>query len=225
MRKFNRILWGIVLIALGTVFALNELEIVSINIFFDGWWTLFIIVPSVIGLFTERDKTGNIVSLLIGVGLLLAARDVFSFGMLWKLCIPAIVVIIGFRLILGAFFKKSEREPDPGSYTKGCKVHFVAFSGTDADYSGEAFDGCTLTAVFGGIDCYLQNAIIDRDVTITASAIFGGVDIILPQNVNVEVSSASFFGGVDNTRRGISIEGAPTVYVKASGVFGGVDIK
>ena len=225
MRKFNRILWGIVLIALGTVFALNELEIVSINIFFDGWWTLFIIVPSVIGLFTERDKTGNIVSLLIGVGLLLAARDVFSFGMLWKLCIPVIIVIIGLRLIFGAFFKKSEREPDPGSYTKGCKVHFVAFSGTDADYSGEAFDGCTLTAVFGGIDCNLQNAIIDHDVTITASAIFGGVDIILPQNVNVEVSSASFFGGVDNTRRGISIEGAPTVYVKASGVFGGVDIK
>lgn len=225
MRKFNRILWGIVLIALGVVFALNALDIADIDVFFKGWWTLFLIIPSLIGLVTERDKTGNIVTLLIGVGLLLAARDIISFSMLWRLCIPVIIVIIGIRLILGAFFKKSEREPDPGSYTKGCKVHFVAFSGTDADYSGEAFDGCTLTAVFGGIDCYLQNAIIDHDVTITASAIFGGVDIILPQNVNVEVSSASFFGGVDNTRRGISIEGAPTVYVKASGVFGGVDIK
>lgn len=223
MKKYNKVLWGIVLIALGLVFALNALEIAEIDIFFKGWWTLFIIVPALIGLVTERDKTGNIVALLIGVGLLLAARDIISFSMLWKLCIPVIIVIIGIRLILGAFFKKPE--PDTDSYTKGGKAHFVAFAGTDADYSGEAFDGCTLTAVFGGIDCRLQNAIIDHDVTITASAIFGGVDIILPQNVNVEVSSASFFGGVDNKRRGISIEGAPTVYVKASGVFGGVDVK
>lgn len=225
MKKFNKVLWGIVLIALGVVFALNALDIADIDVFFKGWWTLFLIIPSLIGLVTERDKTGNIVTLLIGVGLLLATRDIISFSMLWRLCIPVIIVIIGIRLILGAFFKKSEREPDPDSYTKGGKAHFVAFSGTDADYSGEAFDGCTLTAVFGGIDCHLQNAIIDHDVTITASAIFGGVDIILPQNVNVEVSSASFFGGVDNKRRDISIEGAPTVYVKASGVFGGVDVK
>lgn len=224
MKKFNRVLWGIVLVALGTIFALNALEIADINIFFDGWWTLFIIIPSVIGLLTERDKTGNIITLLIGVGFLLAERDVFSFSTLWKLCIPAIVVIIGLRLIIGAFFKKPKYTPPTDSFSKGGKMHFVLFSGTDANYSGEVFEGCSLTAVFGGIDAYLQNAIIDRDVTINATAVFGGVDIYLPPNVNVEVSSASFFGGVDNTRRGIRIDGVPTVYIKASSVFGGVDI-
>jgi predicted membrane protein len=224
MRKFNRILWGIVLIALGTVFALNELEIVSINIFFDGWWTLFIIVPSVIGLLTEKDKTGNIITLLIGVGFLLAARDVFSFSTLFKLCIPAIIVIIGFRLIIGAFFKKPKYAPAKNSFNKGGKAHFVLFSGTDANYSGEDFEGCSLTAVFGGIDAHIQNANIDHDVTINATTIFGGIDIYLPQNVNVEVSSASLFGGVENTRRRTPIENAPTVYIKASAIFGGVDI-
>ncbi len=28
---------------------------------FDGWWTLFIIVPCAIGLITDRDKTGSII--------------------------------------------------------------------------------------------------------------------------------------------------------------------
>ena len=64
MKKFNRILWGIVLIALGTIFALNALEIADIDIFFKGWWTLFIIVPSLIGILTEKDKLGNIIALL-----------------------------------------------------------------------------------------------------------------------------------------------------------------
>ena len=46
MQKLNRILWGVVLVAVGVVFALNALNIVDINIFFDGWWTLFIIIPA-----------------------------------------------------------------------------------------------------------------------------------------------------------------------------------
>jgi predicted membrane protein len=224
MKKFNRILWGIVLVALGTIFALNALEIADINIFFDGWWTLFIIIPSVIGLLTEKDKIGSIITLLIGVGFLLAARDVFSFSTLWKLGIPIIVVLIGLRLIIGAFIKKPNYIPPQNPRDKGQKMHFVLFSGSDVDYSGEAFDGCSLTAVFGGIDAYLQNTVIDSDVTINATAVFGGVDLYLPQNVNVEVISTALFGGTENFRKGGHIEGAPTVYIRASAVFGGVDI-
>ena len=37
----------------GVIFGLNALEITDINIFFDGWWTLFIIVPCFIGLFKD----------------------------------------------------------------------------------------------------------------------------------------------------------------------------
>ena len=42
MKKASSILWGIVLIAVGVVLALNVFNIMDINLFFDGWWTLFI---------------------------------------------------------------------------------------------------------------------------------------------------------------------------------------
>ena len=156
------------------------------------------------------------------MGFLLEARDVFSFSTLWKLCIPVIIVLIGIRLIAGTFIKKSPKTRT--NFDKGGKAHFVLFSGSDVDYSNKGFDGNSLTAVFGGIDCHLENAIIDHDVTIDVTAVFGGVEICLPSNVNVEVSSVSFFGGVDNARRRAHIEGIPTVYIKASAIFGGVDI-
>ena len=95
MRKLNRILWGIVLVAVGVVFALGALDIVDVNIFFDGWWTLFIIVPCAVGLVTEHEKIGNLIGLLAGVFLLLWCRDVLDFSMLWKLAIPAVIIIIG----------------------------------------------------------------------------------------------------------------------------------
>ena len=58
MKKISSILWGIVLIIVGVIQALNDLKITNIDFFFDGWWTLFIIVPCGIGLYTEREKTG-----------------------------------------------------------------------------------------------------------------------------------------------------------------------
>ena len=69
MKSFGNVLWGIVLIVVGLIIGGNALGITNINIFFDGWWTLFIIVPCFIGLFKEREKTGNIIGLLIGANL------------------------------------------------------------------------------------------------------------------------------------------------------------
>ena len=61
MKKFGNVLWGIVLIIIGLIIGGNALGIVNINIFFDGWWTLFIIIPCFIGLFKDDEKTGNLI--------------------------------------------------------------------------------------------------------------------------------------------------------------------
>ena len=73
------------------------------------------------------------------------------------------------------------------------------------------------------MDCNLKDAIIEKDCTICATAIFGGIDIIVPENVNVMVSSISIFGGFSN-KTSPRPEG-PTIYIKGFSMFGGVDIK
>ena len=52
MRKISKILWGIAFIFAGVIFALNAFGITDIEIFFDGWWTLFIIIPCLVGIFS-----------------------------------------------------------------------------------------------------------------------------------------------------------------------------
>ena len=162
MKKISSVIWGIVLIAAGALFALNALNITDINIFFDGWWTLFIIVPCAVGLFTEREKTGNIIGLAIGVFLLLCCQDILSFGMLWKLLVPAIIVIVGLKMVFTGFFGNKANEiiakikQDGGETKVGC----ATFSGCDLNFDGEVFEGAELTATFGGVKCDLRNAII-----------------------------------------------------------------
>ena len=83
MKKSSKIIWGVALILIGGIFALKAFGVIDIDIFFDGWWTLFIIIPSFVGIFNDREKTGNIIGLLIGVFLLLCSQDILGFDMLY----------------------------------------------------------------------------------------------------------------------------------------------
>ena len=227
MKKFNSILWGLVLILVGSVFALNTFGITDIDIFFDGWWTLFIIVPCVTGLINEREKTGNLIGLAIGVFLLLCCQNVLDFDMLWKLAVPVIIIIFGLKLVLGAFFgeKATKMLVDSRQNGDNIKDGCAIFSGQDLNYAGEVFNGAELTAVFGGIKCDLRNAIIQKDCAINATAIFGGVDILVPDGVNVKINSTSIFGGVSDKNHHANIPGAVTLYINATCMFGGTEIK
>ena len=63
MKNLTSVIWGLAFIIVGVIFGLNTLNITDINIFFDGWWTLFIIIPCFINLFKAGDKKGNIIGL------------------------------------------------------------------------------------------------------------------------------------------------------------------
>ena len=227
MKKSSGILWGIILVAVGVVFALNALNITSIDIFFYGWWTLFIIIQCLIGLFTTHEKFGNLIGIAVGVFLLLHAQGIVTFRLTWKLIAPVIIILLGLKLILNSAFGDkrikimAELQKNNGEVPNG----YAAFSGKNMNFDGENFEGAELTAVFGGVKCDLSRAVIANDCVINASAIFGGVDIIVPNNVNVKIKSNSIFGGVSDKKRQNSSENAVTLYVNGTCMFGGIEIK
>lgn len=226
MKRLNNILWGIVLIAVGVLITLNVLGI-GIDIFFAGWWSLFIIVPCFIGLITTREKTGNLIGLGIGVALLLAAQGIFSFSLLWKLIIPFIIIVVGIRLIFKDFFNKRSREVEQKIKAEGgsLRQYAATFSGQSIDYSGEEFTGAELNAVFGSIKLDLRNAVIKGDSVINACGVFGGITVLVPDNINVKISSSSIFGGVSDGRKFKTKDSSVTLYVNGNCIFGGTEIK
>ena len=226
MKKVSGILWGIVLVAVGVILTLNAFGVANVDIFFDGWWTLFIIVPCVIGLFTDYDKSGHLIGICSGVFLLLCCQDGLNFDMFWKLLAPAIIVIIGVKMILGSIFDNRGEQVFKQIKENNTTVRSGAatFSGATFDYTGEIFEGAKLDAVFGGIKCDLRGAVINGDCVINASAVFGGIDIYVPENLNVKVSSNSIFGGVSGKERRNNPSNH-TLYLNVTCLFGGVEVK
>lgn len=228
MKKFSNILWGLLFIGLGVIIGLNSFGITNINFFFDGWWTLFIIIPCTIELFRSRDKTGNLIGIATGVALLLACQGILTFDMLWKLALPTILVIIGLSLVFKdmLFSGKKRASFKRASDRKGQEDnHFTAFGSKNVRYDNQVFYGNDLTAVLGTVTCDLRNAIIEEDVIINANATFGGIEILVPPTVNVEMKSTAIFGGVNDKRRNNTVITTPTIYVSGLCLFGGVDIK
>lgn len=227
MKSLSRVIWGIVLIGLGVLVALGAFGVIEFELFFKGWWTLFIIIPAFIGIITERQKTFSVVTMCVGIILLLYFRDVINSKGLYGLLITVVIVTAGVKLLFGGVRNGRSRELYAASHKSG-KLKFITavFSGQKYFASGEVFEGAVADAIFGGVDIDLRDAVINGDCVINATAIFGGVDIYIPSNLKVVVNSNSLFGGVENKKLPPD-DDAPvhTLYINATCVFGGVDIK
>ena len=225
MNKINNLLWGLVFIAVGVIIGLNALDITDINIFFDGWWTLFIIVPCFIGLFRDDDKSGNLIGLIIGVCLLLGCIDIVEFSIIWKLMVPAILVMIGLSFIFKDTINSKVKKEIKKLNKTDTKEYCSCFSGQTINFDNEEFMGCSVSAIFGGVKCDLRNTIIKNDVVINATSIFGGITIYVPEGVNVKITSTSIFGGVSDERKNITKDNKHTIYIDTTSMFGGIEIK
>lgn len=227
MKKIENILWGIVLIVIGLIIAGNALGFTNINIFFNGWWTLFIIIPCFIGLIKDKEKTGSIIGLLIGIALLLGCQNILDFELIWKLVFPTILVVIGISMIfkdtIGS--KVNEEIKKLNKNRDNVNSCCATFSGQNIKLEKEKFTGADITAVFGGVKYDLRNAIIESDVVINASSTFGGIEIYVPANVKVKTKSTSIFGGVENKTNTQADENSHTIYVNGTTLFGGIEVK
>jgi len=222
MKKLGNILWGICFIVVGIIVLLNSLGVTNINIFFKGWWTLFIIIPSCIGLIKDKDKAWNIFFLALGIALLLASRGIIDMAIIAKCILPAILIIIGVDIIFKDRINSKLNDKIKELNKSNNDEYYATFSGQKLDFGGQEFKGAKLNAIFGGIDIDLRKAEIKQDIIIDVCSVFGGVDIKVPKDSNVKVQSNSIFGGVSNKVK--SEDASPVIYVKAMCLFGGCDI-
>lgn len=224
MKKYKNIVYGIMLILLGIIIALISLGIIHTNLFFKGWWTLVIIIPSIIGLLFEDDKLGNLISLIIGILLLLGVRNIIDYKILLKLFVPILLVTVGLSLILKNILesKKTLRIKELNKVKDNTKDIFATLSNENKKIIGE-FKGISIDAVFSSVELDLREAEIKKDQVINVSAIFSGVTILTNNNIKVIVKSDSLFGGVSNHIE--EKDEAKAIYINASCLFGGVEIK
>ena len=146
MDKFKNILWGIVILVIGIIWGLNALGITNITIFFEGWWTFLIIIPSLISLITKESKIWSGIFLVIGIVLFLCTRGIISFTLISKLIIPFILIVIGLSLIFKNTIDKrlKERIQSLKKDNEILEEYCVTFGTENISYQNQEFKGAKI---------------------------------------------------------------------------------
>jgi cell wall-active antibiotic response 4TMS protein YvqF len=247
-----RILVGLVLIALGIVFTLDSFDVIDAGSIGD-YWPLVLIIPGLASLAWPRRGADRLRGLiLVAVGGLLLLRNLGLFWVSFHHVWPVVLVALGAFLLWRAM---ESRHPSPeGGDDAGRRAHdgamaglaatsdlrapsvssgdrldeFAMFGGGDRNIRSQAFRGGSVTAILGGFDIDLRDAVMAGDAAaIEVFVMMGGVDLRVPEAWTVVIDVTPFMGGASYRRRGQTPgEGPPKVLTVRGFVFmGGVEIK
>lgn len=225
MKSYIKYVLGFILIFIGIILGLNAFGITSINIFFEGWWTLFIIVPSAIGLIEDKDKTPSLIFLILGIWLFLASRDLIEYGLLIKLLLPALLISVGLLIVFKDVLNINNKEIKKLEKNSNNNDYYAVFGSQNVNFDNENVQNINAKSLFGEIKLDLSKANIEKDIVINTLSIFGGININVPENVKIKIKSIPFFGNVEDKTKKDKSEKEITIYIDAVCIFGGVEIK
>ena len=232
---------GLVLVAIGALFLLDNLHIVHVSTWF-AYWPVILIAIGLVKLVDSTHTGGHIAGgVLMAVGGLFLADNLgyLSIDQMW----PLILIAIGLFLLWnrlrpgydhrqwwGGWQPRSrpfeERFDDSSLW--GNKIHEVnVFSGTRRVITDQDFRGGKVDCVFGGITLDLTGANIAGDKAVLhVSAVYGGAVIRIPTHWDVVIRGGGFFGGYsDQTVHPPRTPETKRLIVKGGAVFGGVTFK
>src|SRR5699024_350153 len=144
---------GLYCFCLGVDFYYNRLiSLILINCC-SNWWPLILIIIGFVQLAYRRHSSVVSGMLFIVVGGLLLIGQFVDYNM-WNYIWPIILIIVGFSFLLSR--SKNGKYKNDENHIKV----FTLFSGANIRNQSTAFKGGTVTAVFGGSEIDLRNAVI-----------------------------------------------------------------
>lgn len=126
----SKAVWGVFFVLLGVALAGRAVGVFNFNIFFPGWWTLFIIVPSAIGLVNRENRSASIFGLGTGILLMASVQGIVDWYTFPRLIIALIFIAIG-----SSFLFRRDKSDRRENYNSKYSYDTSQESDTNQDYN------------------------------------------------------------------------------------------
>ncbi len=227
--RYNGMIPGAVILAIGAIFLLNNMGIVNAGHFFQ-FWPLLLIFAGIVKLFDPCRRIWG--AILIVFGLLLQLNHLgfghFSWGEMW----PIVLIAAGGFAMWSALQarKMAENQGANPSDPLTTLNESAIFGGVQKRVNAKEFRGGQLQSLFGGIEIDLRDADMAEDQAVLhANAVFGGIELRVPETWYVAARGQGIFGGYTDSTRYIPPtdpdKPKKTLVVMGTAVFGGVEIR
>ena len=224
MRVTGRLIFGLVLVACGLMWTLDNFGVPGVADFMR-WWPAALVVYGLVrvtGLDGTRRVVSGVLFTLIG-GYMIAREFGLVHGSLFGLW-PVWLIVVGSVLVW-----RSIRGPSAGHDPSDRSAYprpFAFMGGNARKVESQDFVGLEATAVMGGVEADLTGARPrGREVVAEVFAFWGGIELIVPEDWHVVSEVTPIMGGVEDATRFAGGEPAATLVVRGLVVMGGVEIR
>jgi hypothetical protein len=220
---------GLIVIALGLLFLLGNLNVLPLH----SWWQLWPVAVIAVGVTRLLDSSSlnqqaaGLVMIAAGGIFLAATFDLVPWSVfdLWP------VALIGLGLIkMCEQVGPSRRERASWRMAERSELNegFAVFSGFERRVTTPDFHGGEYSVIFGGGEIDLREAGMEADAAIIhVTAVLGGLQFRLPANWLLVNEVVGIFGGVEDKTCVPSSDapGLKRLIVRGPAIFGGVSFK
>jgi predicted membrane protein len=220
----SRLVLGIVVIVLGTLWTLDNLDLIESEPILH-WWPVLLVgvgVAKLFGIGGHRNAAAGTVLMLVGGWLLAGGLGIgwMDLSTLW----PMVLIVIGVNLVI-----RSYRAQALGSPTEDLSSRlgtFAFWSGMERKVSSQAFVGGDITAVMGGakID-FTQAKPVPGGAVMDVFVWWGGLDLRVPEDWKVVLEATVLMGGVEDKAKSAPAESTNVLILRGLVIMGGIEIK
>ena len=233
----GRVLFGVLVIAVGVLFLVDKAGIAELDGLLD-WWPSLIILYGAWRLIANRFRSLFLPLLLIFGGVVLQLQQLDTadvFGTIW----PAFLIALGVAIVIGGMRSRNRRQRGGSSSHSASTIidvdlgasadaddgtlHAVAGS-QDRIVSGDFYDG-SINVVMGNGTLDMRDAtIVDKPATLEVSVVMGEVKVRVPTEWNVRIVNSSQMGDTKDTRRSQNNSDDPDLIIRGSVTMGSLQI-
>ncbi|HEX6301516.1 MAG TPA: DUF5668 domain-containing protein [Acidimicrobiia bacterium] len=216
--NWARAFFGIIIVAVGSLLLLDNLDVLDAGEIIGDWWPTAIIAGGALA-FVANPRHWVVPLILVGGGALVLLRTTGVIDTV-DVLLPAILIILGLLVLFGRGMGTQSRTTEDRVNT------FNLFSGSEIASNSTSFRGGRIGAIFGGAEVDLRHATLAPDAELDVFAAFGGVEIAVPEGWRVEINGFPLFGGFENATANEPLpDGAPRLRIDATVLFGGIEVR
>jgi predicted membrane protein len=197
-RLTSQAVFGLMLVAAGVIFTLDNLEIIDARDYVQFWPIVFVAIGGLKLWHASRDGHGWFGGLFfLGLGCWMLVNRIIYFRFSPREFFPMILVFIGGYMVWRGFGGRRRNRPSDGqSSFSGLAV----MGGVARRSNSQAFAGADLTAIMGGCEIDLRQASIapGTEAVIDVFAFWGGIEVRVPEDWTVVTRAIPLMGGVED---------------------------
>lgn len=222
----GRIFWGLFLILIGFLFLLDRMGRLDFGDLLRQYWpAVFIIIGLSILISNNFRNAGAGYFFIIFGGLWLLMRMRILDRSLWHYIWPLAIIAVGLWILLKPVLS-GRKNPFPQITADDFRISAV-LAGMKRSVETNNFKGGTAEAILGSVEIDFTGAsLAEGKAVLGLTAVLGGVEIRVPRDWQVVLEGTPILGGIEDKSRPVSEQDKKgTLFVKATAVLGGIEIK